>query len=72
MSYPNINTFFFVYLPKCDRVYEALFDINYYLLEVNDQKLVLNMLMMAQRPTLLYAGLKPLNMDTFLNVRIMV
>lgn len=49
-------------------MYDSFNKINYYALNVKDQKIVWQLLVLAQSPQLLYCGLLPLNLDTFVNV----
>lgn len=49
-------------------MYTAICSIKYYLLPVKEQMYVKQMILMAQRPNELTAGVTPMNMDYFVNV----
>lgn len=53
---------------QSDRAYDALFKLKCFKLESKDQKVVMLMVLMAQRPQLFKAGLAKLNMNLFVSV----
>lgn len=61
MIYSALGTIFEM---AADRAYEVLADNNWYQLPVDEQRIIILVLIAAQRPSLLMAGTLPLNMMT--------
>lgn len=55
-----------------DNIYDSICSIKYYLLPVKDQMSIKQMMVMAQRPHELMAGVTPMNLDYFVNVNLIL
>lgn len=51
-----------------DRIYDAIINFNWYQLSIKEQKMWMLMMTAAQRPVHLLAGVRLLNLDTFVDV----
>lgn len=58
-----------VFTPQNDEIYFDIQNIKWYQLSVKDQELFKLMLLSAQRPHNIMAGVVPSNLNTFVNVR---